>query len=114
MFKSVETFVTGCDVCQRAKTSSLLPMGLLQPLPILESVWDDITMDSIEGLPSSHGKNSIMVVVDRLSKYAHFTALTHPYTAKTVATTFVEGVVKLHGLPKSIITDRDAVFTSQL
>ena len=87
-------------------------MDLLQPLPVPESVWDDITMDFIEGLPSSHGKNSILVVVDRLSKYAHFMALAHPYTTKTVATTFMEGVVKLHGLPKSIITDQDVVFTS--
>ena len=81
-------------------------MGLLQPLPVPERVWDDITMDFIEGLPSSHGKNSILVVVDRLSKYAHFMALAHPYTTKTIATTFVEGVVKLHGLPTSINIDQ--------
>lgn len=54
-----------------------------------------------------------MVVVDRLSKFAHFLALSHPYTAKTIADEFVEGVIKLHGLPKSIISDWDPIFISQ-
>ncbi|KAH9735939.1 hypothetical protein KPL71_017914 [Citrus sinensis] len=82
------------------------------PLPIPELIWSDISMDFIEGLPKSHGKKVIMVVVDRLSKYAHFLALAQPYTAKDVAQVFLDNIYKLHGLPKTIISDRDRIFTS--
>ena len=69
-------------------------------------------MDFIEGLPPSNGKSTIFMVVDCLSKSTHFLALSHPYTAKMVAKKFVEGIVKLHGLPKAIISDRDPIFIS--
>ncbi|KAL6331615.1 hypothetical protein AAG906_011555 [Vitis piasezkii] len=96
MRRSVHQYVAACDVCQKAKAETMSPAGLLQPLPIPCQVWDDITMDFIDGLPRSDGKTSIMVVVDRLSKSAHFIAIAHPYTAKTIANKFVEWVVKLH------------------
>ncbi|KAL0455225.1 UNVERIFIED_CONTAM: hypothetical protein Slati_0861700 [Sesamum latifolium] len=70
-------------------------------------------MDFIEGLPNSEGKDSILVVVDRLTKYSHFIALKHPYTATSVAKVFFDNIYKLHGLPVSIVTDRDRVFTSK-
>jgi hypothetical protein len=69
-------------------------------------------MDFIDGLPLSDGSNVILVVVDRLTKYAHFLPLCHPYTARSVAKVYVDNVVKLHGVPLSIISDRDKVFTS--
>ena len=71
-------------------------------------------MDFIEGLPSSQGENTIFVVVDRLSKSTHFLALTHPFSSKMVAEKFVDGVVKLHGMPSSIISDRDPIFISNI
>ncbi|CAL1391412.1 unnamed protein product [Linum trigynum] len=112
MLKDVQSFVNACDVCNRAKAQTLTPAGLLQPLPIPTQVWEDISMDFVDGLPSSGGKSVILVVVDRLTKYAHFLALSHPYTARTVVDHFVTGIVRLHGPPRSIVSDRDRVFMS--
>jgi hypothetical protein len=108
----VEEFVKQCILCQQAKHENTLPAGLLQPLPVPTRPWSHLTMDFITGLPKSEGYEVILVVVDRLTKYSHFIALRHPYTALTVATTFLDNVVKLHGVPLSIVSDRDAVFTS--
>ena len=69
-------------------------------------------MDFIEGLPPSGGRTVIMVVIDRLSKYAHFLALSHPYTATTVDKVFLDNIFKLYGFPLTIVSDRDPVFTN--
>ena len=86
--------------------------GLLQPLPIPTQIWTDVSMDFIEGLPSSNGYTVIMVVVDRLTKYAHFVSLKHPFSTVSVAKEFVANVVRLHGIPTSIVSDWDKVFIS--
>jgi hypothetical protein len=74
---------------------------------------DDLSMDFIDGLPPSRQYNCILVVVDKLSKYAHFVPLKLPYTATKVAEVFVDNIYKLHGMPLSLVSDRDPVFTSQ-
>ena len=112
MWKDVCEFVRTYSTCQRYKPENRATPGLLQPLPIPRGVFTDISMDFIEGLPKSGGKSTIMVVVDRLTKYGHFMLLPHPYSAKMVAQVFIDHVYKLHGLPNTITSDRDSVFTS--
>ena len=105
-------FVHQCGVCQQAKHEHCKLPGMLQPLPVPAGPWKDITMDFIEALPKSQGYTVILVVVDRFTKYAHFIPLKHPFTAPVVAQALLQNVVKLHGLPSSIVSDRDKIFTS--
>jgi hypothetical protein len=112
MKHDIRNFVAECDVCQRNKGETIKSSGTLQPLLIPPAIWKDISMDFITGLPKLGNKSVIMVVVDRLSKYAHLCTLQHPFTASMVAQIFMDQVFKLHGMPHSIVSDRDPTFTS--
>jgi hypothetical protein len=106
----VQRFVAECLVFQQNKLETIKTLGLLQPLAIPSQHWEEVSMDFITGLPKSEGKSVIMVIVDRLIKYAHFCALSHPFKASTVVTAFMETIQKLHGSPKIIVSDRDPIF----
>ncbi|WOH12351.1 hypothetical protein DCAR_0831853 [Daucus carota subsp. sativus] len=112
MRKDVGLYVQKCKTCQQQKALQQSPAGLLQPLPLPDLVWEEVSLDFIDGLPSPKGYNSILVVVDRLSNYAHFLGLRHPYSAVTVAGVFVKEIVRLHGFPSAIVSDRDRIFLS--
>ncbi|GKC44618.1 ty3-gypsy retrotransposon protein, partial [Tanacetum coccineum] len=111
MHKSVEEFIKKCVVCQQVKNSTEAIGGYLQPLPTPMAIWEDVSMDFIMGLPPSKGNTIILVVVDRLSKYAHFGVLPTSFNAHKVAEVFLEIVVKHHGILKTIVSDRDPIFT---
>jgi hypothetical protein len=93
--KSVEQFVSECPICHGAKTKHYHYTGLLAPLPIPQLALSFISMDFVEGLPKSGTKNTILVVVNRLTKYAHFIALSHPFIAQTIAQLFIDNIFKL-------------------
>nr|GEX58741.1 retrotransposon-related protein [Tanacetum cinerariifolium] len=97
----------------RYKASTVTPEGLLQPLLIPNSVWKDISLKFITGLPKSKSYDVELVVVDRLSKYCHFVPLKHPLTARTLAEIFLRDNIRLHGIPKSVLSDRDSLFLSR-
>jgi hypothetical protein len=106
--------VSHCPICQISKTERVQYPGLMNPLQILTAKWSEISMDFNERLPKSNGKDVILVVVDRLTKYAHFLPMSHPYTIHKVAILFMENIFKLHGLPKIIVLAWDGIFTSKM
>lgn len=89
MCKYVNEFVKACFICQQAKTTNAHLSDLLQPLPIPQQIWEEISMDFILGLPLSKGFTVIYVVVDRLSKYGHFMPLKTNFTSQTVVQVFI-------------------------
>ena len=113
MRHTVSRYIRNCDTCARIKPVRHPPFGFLKALQIPEKRWDSISMDFIVGLPDSNGYNSIWVIVDRLTKMAHFIPCRDDYTAQQYASLFIPNIFRLHGLPSSIISDRGSVFTSE-
>jgi hypothetical protein len=106
MKKEIVAYVARCDSCCRVKAIHMKPAGLLQPLSIPSWKWDDISMDFIVALSNTKkGHDSIWVIVDRLSKSAHFIPINVEYPLHQYAKLYIEQIVRLHGVPKSIVSD---------
>lgn len=117
MRASVEDYIQACTICKRSKAPRHKPHGRLTPLPIPTHKWKDLSMDFVTGLPPSRDWNgqvydSICVVLDRLTKMAHYIAVTTTLTAWQLAHVIHQEIVRIHGLPDSIVSDRDKLFTS--
>ncbi|KAI7957765.1 hypothetical protein MJO29_005982 [Puccinia striiformis f. sp. tritici] len=110
----VNRYVDGCASCQRVKPTTHKPFGLLEPLPIPSGPWTDICYDMITDLPESHGFDSVLTVIDRLMKMAHFLPCKKSMNAEKLADIMLRQVWKLHGTPKTIASDRGSVFLSQI
>ena len=113
MKQDITKYVAECDICGRVKADHMHTPGYLQPLPIPVWKWEDISMDFIVGLPrTSKGYNSIWVIVDRLTKSAHFLLVDTRYLAKKYAKLYLDRIVTLHGVPLTIVSDRGPIFVS--
>ena len=110
----VAKYVPSCGVCQRVKAERKRPAGKLQSLEVPLWPWDDVTIDFVVGLPRTpKGKDSIWVVVDRLSMVAHFILIRSTNSASDLAPIYMKEIVRLHGVPHTIVSDRDAKFVSK-
>jgi hypothetical protein len=112
MREAVDLYVRMCDACQRNKSSSQRKAGLLTPLPVPGRRWASVSCDLIVKLPISDGHDSILVFVDRLSKMVHLRATTESITAKDFASIFEQEVIRLHGVPEDLVTDRGTQFNN--
>ena len=108
----VTTFVANCAKCQFTKYETKRTAGLLCPLPVPFQPWEGLSLDFIAGLPPFQGKSVLLVVVDRFSKGIHLGILPPSHTAHMVASLFIDIVVKHHGIPRSLVSDRDPMFIS--
>ena len=114
MKREVAKYVSECNICQRVKTSHHRSAGMLQPLDIPSWKWEDISMDFIVGLPpTSKGYDSIWVIVDRLTKSAHFIPVKTGYKSHQYAELYIARIVSLHGIPRTIISDRGPQFVAR-
>ncbi|EOY26510.1 DNA/RNA polymerases superfamily protein [Theobroma cacao] len=114
MKRDIAEFVAKCLICQQIKAEHQKSSGTLQPLPIPEWKWEHVTMDFVLGLPRTQsGKDAIWVIMGRLTKSAHFLAIHSTYSIERLARLYIDEVVRLHGVPVSIVSDRDPRFTSR-
>ena len=114
MKRDISEYVAKCLTCQQVKAEHQVPSGLLNPLPIPQWKWDNITMDFVSGFPLTQKKHdAIWVIVDRLTKSAHFLPIRLDYSMDRLADLYVNEIVRLHGIPVAIVSDRDPRFTSR-
>ena len=113
MKRYIVDFIAKCQNCQQVKYEHQRPGGTLQRMPIPEWKWERIAMDFVVGLPKTMGKfDSIWVIVDRLTMSAHFIPVKVTYNAEKLARLYILEIVRLHGVPLSILSDRGTQFTS--
>jgi hypothetical protein len=113
MKRETARYVSEYDTCQKVKTDYMKPGGLLQPLSILDWEWDDISMDFIMGLPlTAYKYNLIWVILDRLTKSAHFIPVNTNYNVNKYAEIYIAHVLCLHGVLKMIISDQGSQFVA--
>ncbi|CAI7913153.1 unnamed protein product, partial [Closterium sp. NIES-53] len=114
MANDVQKFVTSCDTCQRMKSSKEKKAGLLQPLPVPEQPWQVVSLDFITGLPPTNaGHDAILVVIDKFSKMGHFIPTHTTACTEETAQLFLKHIISQHGIPTTLISDRDPKFTSK-
>jgi hypothetical protein len=114
MKKEIAQYVDECDTCKRVKAEHQRPSGLLQPLSIPQWKWDEIHMDFITGLPKAKKKEELIwVIIDRLTKSAHFIPLAPGCSREKLAELYIQRIVALHGTPSKIVSDRGSMFTSK-
>lgn len=112
MKNNVKQFVAEWEVCQRAKYEATSPAGLLQPLLVPSNIWEDLSIDFIFGLSKVKGFDTVLVLVDRLTKYAQFIVIQHLYITKDIASVFIREIVRLHGFLRTIVSNHDRIFMS--
>ena len=114
LVRDAARFVERCDTCQRNKPLSGKPHGLLQPLPVPDAPWDSVSLDYVVALPKTEGGyDAVLVLVDRLTKMVHLVPTTTTVTAEQTARAYFDNVVRLHGVPKSVVSDRGPQFGSK-
>jgi hypothetical protein len=112
MKRDVAEYVDLCDTCQRVKAEYQQPAGLLQSLQVPEWKWEEIAMDFVVGLPRTQsGSDSIWVIMDRLTKVAHFIPVKTTYSEPQLAELYISRIVCLRGVPKKIVSNRGTQFT---
>lgn len=110
--KDISRFIRNCETCKRIKPVRHAPYGYIKPLGIPHKRWESVSLDLITGLPTSNSFDAILVVVDRLTKIAHFVTCNSDLDSKTFARLYRDWIFRLHGLPDSMISDRGSIFTS--
>ncbi len=114
MKKDISSLVASCETCQQVKVEHQKPGGKLQSLPIPERKWGSISMDFVVGMPLTRRRhNAIWVIVDRLTKAAHFLPMNLTDSLDKLAQLYIREVVRLHGIPDDIVSDRDPRFVSR-